>query len=131
MCVPNVIRLFNVVAPVPPSSTARVPVILDAPKSNANSVLSITAPPLDLRSNDKTADEASKPSPANNVAISSIVSLRDGSPLVPSSEKAIKSPLAILAVVNPCISNSRVTAADSAPLFATVIPPPESAIVAT
>ena len=125
MCVPNVIRLFNVVAPVPPSSTARVPVILDAPKSNANSVLSITAPPLDLRSNDKTADEASKPSPANNVAISSIVSLRDGSPLVPSSEKAIKSPLAILAVVNPCISNSRVPSTSRFPLITTLVLTPD------
>ena len=68
----------------------------------------IPSPPITFN----TLDVAVNPSPANNVAISSIVSLRDGSPLVPSSEKAIKSPLAILAVVNPCISNSRVTAAD-------------------
>ena len=48
-----------------------------------------------------TAELAAKPPPANSVAISSIVSLRDGSPLSPSSEKAIKSPLAIAAVVKP------------------------------
>ena len=42
----------KLVAPVPPSPTARVFVIELAPRSTAISLLSITSPPLDLRSAD-------------------------------------------------------------------------------
>ena len=63
VCVPNVIRLFNDVAPVPPSLTANVPVILDADKFNDNPVLSNTIPLLLLASIDNVFPDFSKPSP--------------------------------------------------------------------
>ena len=52
------------VAPVPPSPTESVPVILDAPKSTANSVDSITIPPLVLRSVESEFPDLVRPSPA-------------------------------------------------------------------
>ena len=61
---PNVIKLSNDVAPVPPSLTANVPVILDAPKSNDNSVDSITIPLLDFASIDNVLPDFSNPFPA-------------------------------------------------------------------
>ena len=79
-----------------------------------------------------SADEAVNPFPANKDATSSMDSFLVGSPLSPSSENAIKSPLAMGATVRSFIFNFNVTAADSEPLFATVIPPfPGLAIVAT
>ena len=52
------------VAPVPPSEIASVPVIEDAPKLIANSVDSITKPPLDFRSVLNVVPVKSRPSPA-------------------------------------------------------------------
>ena len=54
----------NDVAPVPPSATASVPVMLDAPRSTASSVLSITKPPLALASMLTVEPLTSIPSPA-------------------------------------------------------------------
>jgi 3-oxoacyl-[acyl-carrier protein] reductase len=54
----------NVVAPVPPSPTANVPVMLEAPRSTASSVLSITRPPFAFKSTLKVPSTRSKPSPA-------------------------------------------------------------------
>ena len=56
------------VAPVPPSETASVPVIEDAPRSTAISVDSITRPPLALRSALTVEPETSMPSPAATLA---------------------------------------------------------------
>ena len=62
---PNSIPLFvRVVTPVPPSPTESVPVILDAPKSMANSVDSITIPPFVLMSVESVFPDLIKPSPA-------------------------------------------------------------------
>ena len=52
------------VDPVPPSPTARVPVIELAARSTATSVDSITSPPLALRSTDKVLPDLSSPFPA-------------------------------------------------------------------
>ena len=71
VCVPNVIRSFNVVAPVPPSLTANVPVILDAPRSIANSLLSITAPPLLFKSSSISLAFAVIPSPPTTFKVAS------------------------------------------------------------
>ena len=61
---PKVIKSSNDVAPVPPSPIANVPVILDAPKSNDNSVESITIPLLLLASIDNVLPDFSNPEPA-------------------------------------------------------------------
>ena len=52
------------VAPVPPSDTAKVPVIELAERSTAISVDSITSPPLDLRSTESVLPDLFKPWPA-------------------------------------------------------------------
>ena len=52
------------VAFVPPLFTDNVPVIEDAPKSTANSVDSITIPPLVLRSVESVFPDFVKPLPA-------------------------------------------------------------------
>ena len=52
------------VAPVPPSDMAKVPVIELASNLRANSVDSITRPPFDLRSRDNSVPDLSKPLPA-------------------------------------------------------------------
>ena len=72
---PSVIRLSRVVAPVPPSLTANVPVIALAPKLIANLLFSITRPPLLFVSIDNVCAAFStslpvvaKPSPAVTVA---------------------------------------------------------------
>ena len=52
------------VPPVPPSDTAKVPVIELASNLRANSVDSITSPPFALRSTDNSAPDLSSPSPA-------------------------------------------------------------------
>ena len=46
MCEPKVIRLVREVAPVPPSPTASVPVMEEAPRSTASLFDSITKPPF-------------------------------------------------------------------------------------
>ena len=75
VCCPNEIRLSSVVAPVPPSLTAKVPVIKLAPKSMANLLSSITRPPPVLASIDNVctafsvlAPVVAKPFPAVTVA---------------------------------------------------------------
>ena len=55
---------LKLVAPVPPLPTANVPVILDAPKYNDNSVESITIPLLLLASIDNVFPDFVKPLPA-------------------------------------------------------------------
>ena len=52
------------VLPVPPSDTAKVPVIELAPRSTAISVDSITTPPLALRSTESVLPDLSRPFPA-------------------------------------------------------------------
>ena len=52
VCVPIVIKLFRLVAPVPPSLTAKVPVIADAPRLTASLLDSITNPPFVFASMD-------------------------------------------------------------------------------
>ena len=54
----------KVVAPVPPSPTARVPVMEEAARSTAISVDSITKPPFALRSTENSVPPKSNPSPA-------------------------------------------------------------------
>ena len=62
---PNAVRAAEaVVAPVPPSLIASVPVLLDAPKSIASLLLSNTAPPLDFASIDNVLPDFAIPSPA-------------------------------------------------------------------
>ena len=62
---PSAVRAADAeVAPVPPSPIASVPVIADAPKSTANSVDSITQPPLAFRSTLTVEPTTSIPSPA-------------------------------------------------------------------
>ena len=53
-----------VVAPVPPSPMASVPVIELASSFTAISVDSITRPPLAFKSTDKVLPDLSRPSPA-------------------------------------------------------------------
>ena len=61
---PNAVRAApGVVAPVPPSPIAKVPVILDAPKSIASLLLSNTAPPSDFKSSDNVLPDFFNPSP--------------------------------------------------------------------
>ena len=52
VCVPMVIKLSRVVAPVPPSPTANVPVMEEAAKSTASLLDSITKPPFAFASMD-------------------------------------------------------------------------------
>ena len=62
---PNaVLAALALVAPVPPSPIASVPVIELAARSTAISADSITSPPFDLRSADKVLPDFSKPFPA-------------------------------------------------------------------
>jgi len=58
------LALEAVVAPVPPSPTASVPVIELAARSTAISEDSITSPPFDLRSTDNVFPDFCKPSAA-------------------------------------------------------------------
>ena len=74
------------VAPVPPSETARVPVIEEAPRSTANSLLSITTPPFAFKSAEMVnvsveLTAAVIPSPPVNVTVFPLSTL---SVLVPS-----------------------------------------------
>jgi hypothetical protein len=62
---PSAVRAAEaVVAPVPPSPMASVPVIELASSFTAISVDSITRPPLAFRSTDKVLPDLSRPSPA-------------------------------------------------------------------
>ena len=54
----------KLVAPVPPSVTDNVPVILVAPKSIANLSLSMTAPPFVFKSKDKVLFVFNMPTPS-------------------------------------------------------------------
>ena len=69
MASPRLVRAVPAsVAPVPPSAIASVPVIDDAPRFRASSVLSITKPPLALRSKLSSLPTRSRPSPAVKLA---------------------------------------------------------------
>ena len=59
-----VLAALALVAPVPPSEIAKVPVIELAARSTAISADSITSPPFDLRSADNVLPDFSKPFPA-------------------------------------------------------------------
>jgi len=59
-----VLAALALVAPVPPSPIASVPVIELAARSTAISVDSITSPPLALRSTERVLPDLSNPSPA-------------------------------------------------------------------
>ena len=59
-----VLAALALVAPVPPSPIARVPVIELAARSTAISVDSITSPPLAFKSTASVLPDLSNPSPA-------------------------------------------------------------------
>ena len=59
-----VLAALALVAPVPPSPIARVPVIELAARSTAISVDSITSPPLAFKSTESVLPDLSNPSPA-------------------------------------------------------------------
>ena len=87
--------------------------MLDAAKSIANSLLSITAPPFDFKSSDKTAELAAKPSPANSVANPATV---DNCSVLPSESNVNNlSPFAGVTSLNSDISTVKVTPPDAPP----------------
>ena len=110
-----VLALDAEVDPVPPSETAKVPVIELAAKSTANSVDSITKPPFAFRSTLNSLPDLSKPSPAvtlpleENVLNAKLFVPTTADPLLEVQTKPIS------ALVDPCSTKVNAPAA-SAPV---------------
>ena len=111
---PNaVLAALALVAPVPPSEIARVPVIELAAKSTANSVDSMTKPPFAFRSTLNSFPFLSKPSPAvtlpleENVLNDRLFVPTTADPLLEVQTKPIS------ALVDPCSTKVNAPAASA------------------